>query len=357
MNRLTLLGQLDELQIPELLRSRKKWLLLADDAFHRHLGDAVGIDPGRVVRIAGIPTLGADAFAGYEVGVICTNGNEDIVRQAVQQKLGLRPLRLFADIVLRRAAGAEARTPTETPPQLEMEYAILCLPRCGSTLLTKELELLGLGHPKEHIRTPSVLLLQHRDISGFDFARWWGLVRANNSSNGVFGTKVIVDFLQMSTSAMDSVERSFLFDELKRMRTIRIVRRNKIEQAVSDFVARKTGVWHLWSSDIKQNYGSKLGNVDLSENDWNDLIGIYRKFVKNEEVLERMLVDSGVPLIDIDYDALTERPKQTVAEVVRQLGRSVPDDYLTGPVSLEPTRTATHERLYGMLAERMGVPA
>lgn len=346
MDRRELLGRVAELDPLAMLRGRQNWAFAVDAAFERHLRETVGVEPERLLPIATLHQ--AAPPAGREVVAICTEGDEDAA-VAPLRRMGLKPLRLFADLVMRKAARAELRGTQETLPPIDLGYGILCLPRCGSTLLTKELELLGLGRPNEHLRASVIELLQ-APVAGFDVRRWWTLVQANNTVGRVFGTKVLIDFLLMADAA-DPAAAAFLRAAIGELRVIRIVRRNKIDQAVSDHLARKTGVWHLWNENTKAGYGARLATVG---DDLDEAAATWRKFVANEQRLDDLLRQGGIVPIDIDYDALAADPKGVVKGVAEALGRSVPNDYLTSAVSLEPTRTATHGRLAALLAARVG---
>lgn len=343
MDRLELLGRVTELDPLEMLRGRPKWVFAVDEAFGRHLRERLGVEPNRLLPIASLGQ--ATASAGRELAAICTEGAEDLAIPALR-RLGLKPLRLFGDLVLRRAARADLRGAVEHPPPAELGYAILCLPRCGSTLLAKELELLDLGKPTEHLRASVIELLRAPAASSFDIRRWWDLVRANNTVGGVFGTKILIDFLLMAEQAQPDAG-AYLRAALGDLRVLRIVRRNKVDQAVSDHLARKTGVWHLWNDTVKAGYGARLDAVD---DDVEEAAATWRKFVANEQRLDALLREAGIVPIDIDYDALAADPKGVVKGVAEALGRAVPDGYLTSPVSLEPTRSPTHARLAELLA-------
>ena len=350
MDRLAILDQLSELGTLEMLRGRKRWCFIADDGFHSRLARLLpGEERNRLLHLSKLASFTPDHVDGFDVAVICTNGSEDLPRGTIVKRLGLRPLRLFADLILRRAAGISLRTSAE--PQQEarpgLQYAILCLPRCGSTLLAKELELAGFGQPKEHLRAPIATLLQHRTLTDFSLERWWALVRSGSSQNNVFGTKIIFDFLSMAAEQMQDDELRWFMGELRAMAIIRILRRNKVDQVVSDYVARKTGVWHLWDDSIKAGYSDRLEAVSAN---LQELTALYRKFMHNEERLDRMLRDAGIVPIDVDYAALSTQPKATVASIAEQLGRAVPEGYMDSPLTLEPTRTPFHERLSAELA-------
>jgi trehalose 2-sulfotransferase len=351
MERRELLGRVAELDPLELLAGRPKWAFAVDEGFARHLRETLGVGPDRLLPIATLGQTAAPAGrpALHEVAAICTEGAEDLPMAALR-RMGIKPLRLFADLVLRRAARADLRGAAEVPPPLDLGYVILCLPRCGSTLLAKELELLGLGRPTEHLRASVVELLRAPAAASFDVRRWWTLVQANNTVGGVFGTKILIDFLLMAQEADPDAGR-FLREAVGDLRVLRIIRRNKVDQAVSDHLARQTGVWHLWNDTTKAGYGERLAQVG------DDIAGAaatWRKFVANEARLDRLLRENAITPIDIDYDALAADPKGVVKGVAEAMGRAVPDDYLTSPVSLEPTRTGTHARLAALLAAEVG---
>lgn len=347
MDRLELLGRVPDLDPLELLRGRPKWAFAVDDAFGRHLRERVKVEPQRLLSIANLGQVTLPP--GCEAVAICTQGGEDLPMPALR-RLGVKPLRLFADLVLRRAARADLRGAVETAGSPELGYVILCLPRCGSTLLAKELELLHLGRPTEHLRAAVVELIRAPAASGFDVTRWWDVVQANNTIDGVFGTKVLIDFLLMAQEADPDVG-DFLRQALGKLRVLRIVRRNKVDQAVSDHLARKTGVWHLWNDATKAGYGDRLALVG---DDVTEAAATWRKFVANERRLDALLREADISPIDIDYEALAADPKGIVKAAVEAMGRRVPDGYLTSPVSLEPTRSPTHARLATLLSARVG---
>lgn len=127
--------------------------------------------------------------------------------------------------------------PVETPPRLY--YAICSTPRCGSSLLARELWRSGAcGAPHEYFNFYSVMLRYATRLgtaSLHDYAR--RVVALRTGPNGVFGFKAHLEHF-LFYSALSGLSQRY-----QPMKYIVIEREDPVAQAVSYVMARETGQW------------------------------------------------------------------------------------------------------------------
>lgn len=346
MTRVKLATQLSELRLERLLKGQS-WTLVCDRPF-KALFDEWEIAPARLV-VADDLELDIDEGSPPKFSVVCTERSEGPLQQRLRD-YGVPSLGFFSQLIPRLAAGLPPRYHPRPDQSVKLEYAILCLPRCGSTLVSRELKQAGAGNPIEHIRGYVQDLLREREVSKFNFIKWWDLVRSGHNIDGVFGTKIIYDFWKMAERFMEEDEIEIIHKFIRRVPVIYIERSDKYAQAVSDVVARETGVWHLWTDGMKEEYARKLKGVD---GDLNEAVGAYKKFRKNERELAKLLDTLGGKVIKVQYEDLLTDPKGVVAGVLGELGLDVPDDYRTAPLALQATTSDTHRALTDRLKEEL----
>lgn len=346
MTRVKLAEALVELKLQKLLDSHP-WGLVCDDAF-RDLFIQWGVDQSKLIAVEDIKGDVTDR-EHPKVLVICTEKPEGPIQKRLREQ-DVQTLGLFSQLIPRLAAGLPPRYSARSAQTPKLEYAIMCLPRCGSTLVSRELKLIGAGNPVEHFRGYVQDLLREREASRFDFVRWWAMVRSGHVENGVFGTKIIYDFWKMAEKFMQPEEIEEIHKFLSSVPVIYIERTDKYSQAVSDTVARQTGVWHLWSANLKESYAEKLEGLD---GNLGDAIASYNKFRRNERELSEFLENLGSRVIKIEYDDLVSKPKVAISEAARALGLQVPDDYMDSPMTLEPTTSEAHRILRDRLKEEL----
>ena len=346
MTRVGLAKALSELKLAKLLKSQP-WGLVCDAPF-RALLDEWGIDQARLLSAEDLDSnLNGSSLPKF--AIVCTEKPEG----PFQHRLRVRDvpsLGLFSQLIPKLAAGLPPRYHPRPDQVVKLEYAIMCLPRCGSTLVSRELRQAGAGDPVEHFRGYVQDLLREREVSRFDFPRWWDLVRSGHNIDGVFGTKIIYDFWKMAEHFMKGDEIEVIHQFIKTVPVIYIERPDKYAQAVSDVVARQTGVWHLWTEQMKGEYAGKLKGLD---GDLQNAVTIYNKFRLHERELAKLLKASASKVIKIEYEDLIADPKATIARVVGELGLDVPPDYMSSPLSLQPTTSEAHRILRDRLKEEL----
>ncbi len=346
MTRVGLAKELSELRLQKLLKSQP-WGLVCDAPF-RVLLEEWGIDQARLLSAedldSGLNDASLPAFA-----IVCTEKPEGPFQHRLRER-NVPSLGLFSQLIPKLAAGLPPRYHPRPDQLVKLEYAIMCLPRCGSTLVSRELRQAGAGDPVEHFRGYVQDLLREREASRFDFPRWWDLVRSGHNIDGVFGTKIIYDFWKMAERFMQNDEIEVIHKFIKTVPVIYIERPDKYAQAVSDVVARQTGVWHLWTNQMKDEYDIKLQGLD---GDLQNAVAIYNKFRQHERELAKLLKVTAGKVIKIRYEDLIADPKNTIAQVVRKLGLDLRPDYMSSPLSLQPTTSEAHLVLRDRLKEEL----
>lgn len=204
---------------------------------------------------------------------------------------------------------------------MNKEIIILSTNRSGSTLMCHDFREHGeLGWPNEYF----LLIQKMQKINNLDLTTAIKRVEnINKASNGIFSTKVMskqIPFLNKmleatvkindkTTSRFPAFETRF-----KHAFWIRLIRQNKVRQAISRLLARQTGVYHLVDSykgfeDITM-LALKETNYDQQKLIY-DAEKITQEIaeIKAEELrLENFLNDTGVKQISFYYEDITESP-------------------------------------------------
>lgn len=341
--RVELMRTLKELPITSVLSQKKNWILLCDEPFHGYfVGNNFPRDHLRL--LSEFPSKNEEIPANF-VYVICTNADE-APHSSVIKKRGGQAIGLFSNIIPRLIALAPPRFnwPDATAPTTS--YAMISLPRAASTVLAQELKSLGVGLPTEHIRDPIIEFAAHRAITNFDLFSWWKILTLSQTANNIFGTKIIWDFLEMFRVRLVSAEYDWLLEQLSKFHFFYLVRDDKVGQAVSDYVARATGIWHKWSKKKEAQYEDKLKEISgTSSVNMNDLVATYNKFVASEEKLRKFLESLGAPVTEITFDQICDNPRLEAAKIGRSLGVKIGKDAEKGQPALERTTSEQHLRI------------
>ncbi|MGH2413179.1 MAG: Stf0 family sulfotransferase [Microcystaceae cyanobacterium] len=254
----------------------------------------------------------------YDAIIIASINNEHIIWDNFKQYLNnlsieIPTLKLFSDIFV----NLKLNQPLLQPSSCEIifpkvAYAIVSTPRAGSTVLCEALSSTKIaGFPKEDLRESSAILTQH---CRFDSARLLQMLMTyKTTQNGVFGTKLIFQFLSVFSQSED-------FEQiLKQFKLIYLTRRDKIAQAVSLFLAQKTKIWHIYSSQQNKKYQSQLKQVNIEDSDLEILHSIYQRILNQEHFLESFFERCQlVPLI-IEYEKFIEQPEKHLNTIVNYL--------------------------------------
>jgi LPS sulfotransferase NodH len=232
-------------------------------------------------------------------------------------KIDLPILRLFADVFVNLMLDRYLLDASEYKIKLpKISYAILTTPRSGSTFLCATLQSTKIaGFPTEHLRQPSAVLTQ---FCKFDYLRYLQLLMSyKTTSSEVFGTKIISHFLQVFQT------NSLEFDELIQKyfsKFIYLVRRDKIAQAVSIFLAQKTDVWHILSEQQSKEYSDRVEQININDTHLEEINKNYLFLLKQEAYLEKILKTYQLSPLIIEYEQLVNNTEEEVSKVLKYLG-------------------------------------
>lgn len=215
-------------------------------------------------------------------------------------------VRLFSDIYVNIMSGQELLQNADCEFQVpNVSYAIVTTPRSGSTFLCnilKSTEIVGI--PLEHLRRPSQFLSQH---CHFNYIRYLTiLMNYNITSNKVFGTKFISHFLKGHIKA--SPEFKKIFDTYI-SKFIYLVRRDRIAQAVSLFLAKKTKIWHIPNQNIYDLYINKINQLNFQDSDLEEVHKLHLFLLEEEAFLRKLFKDNKIEPLLIEYESLVQYPQ------------------------------------------------
>lgn len=277
---------------------------------------------------------------------------------------GTRVLRLWRDLYVNNVANLSATGRPgaaelfrEMPPVDNAElaalrcYAVVCTPRSGSTMLVDMMRQLGsCGTPREHLRHGVLSLVEHTD---FDFQHWMHAVLANGAtSNGVFGTKIISNFLSRAEK-LHRRGHNVLPPAALAPRVIRLRRRDRVAQALSQYVAMESRVFFERDQAKREQRARFLAGLEY---DFDALNYVYQTALNTEGRVDSILEGFSGPRMGLDYEDLLENPTAELTRVLEFLDLEVPKGF----VAPQPTTAklddskilALHERFSRDLADR-----
>jgi len=240
-------------------------------------------------------------------------------------------------------------------------YVVASLPRSGSTLLCHGLRQTGLaGNPGEHFNA--------RFQEGY--LREWGLdampplreyveraTVATRTSNGVFGTKIHWRHVTLMSAKLREDGYGPAFDDMEvlphcfpRARYIRVVREDKIRQAISLYRALKSDVWEHYDPDARPPRDlSRLADVDLDQVESN-----YHLLIAAERSWDTFFERHGIEPLTVTYEAFPPAYVETIRSVLEFLGIPGCDGLAIPPPKLVRQADALTDAVAAEIAERVG---
>ena len=226
-------------------------------------------------------------------------------------------------------------------------YVVCAIPRSGSNLLTDGLHnTRRAGKPKQFFLRASVAHFSalHRLNSAGDFVAYIrDITEATVTSNEVFGFKLMSwyldDFLGRlretrafggsGTSDLDLLRNAF-----PRLQFVRIVRTNKLRQALSKARAAQTNLWKVQKGKSAQ--GEPQFDANLIER-------CLKEGEQQEEIWDRFFQRIGIEPFRIEYETLCAHYERTIRAVLDFLKISMPRCARIGaPVTIKQSDTVSH---------------
>jgi LPS sulfotransferase NodH len=302
------------------------------DALTRRAGGLAG-------RLMPLESLSAGGDFDASRAVICSlRDTEPVLAGLAEDRPSLPARSLTGEYLLAAACGLDPWTDLEAierQPLPGTTYAVVCLPRSGSTYFCHLLQgLKSVAHPTEHLRPHILYLAAHGYELGFDPVRWARLIARTDSVDGLFGSKVITDFAKELWPLLDDIQRSELASLIGQAKIIHLERTDKIAQSVSQFIAEETRIWHVRRQGDDTAYRDAKQAVHY---DGERLRTIHAGFAAAESDLRGWLEAHDGPVHHVTYEALLDNAERAVSEAVAFI-TSAPAE----PVSL------SHEKYFPM---------
>lgn len=325
------------LKLPDrLLAEPDDMAIFADPEMREALTRRAEALAGRLLPLESLE--GGGDFDGARAVLCSLDDIGPVVNGLRDARPGLPVRSLTGDYLLAAACGLDPWADLEAldretlPPNL---YAVVCLPRSGSTFFCHLLQgLKTAGRPTEHLRPHILYLAAHGQQLGFDPLRWMKLTARADGFGGIFGTKVITDFAIELWPLLDDRQRGELRNLVGGVKVIHLERTDKIAQSVSQFIADETRVWHVRHRGEDGAYRDAKQAVHY---DGERLRSIHARFTGGEAALREWLDGHDGPVHHLTYEALVDDPEKAVAETVAFI-RDRPAE----PISL------THEKYFPM---------
>jgi LPS sulfotransferase NodH len=275
------------------------------------------------------PLFSRDIISGNprQAIIIVSLENEEELYKQVQSKIGdivgtIPILKLFSDIFVNSRLKQYLLKPSECEfKSPKISYAIITTPRSGSTFLCEALKATQVaGFPDEHLRDTTEELVKN---CHFDCLRYLRILMTHEvTNNGVFGTKFISHFLL----GHEKFEPNFhkIFDTYI-SKFIFLVRRDKLAQAVSIFIAKNTQIWHSFQIDKPEEYEKKLSQIDVEDADLEKIHTSSKSMLIQEQQMEKLLNKYSIDPLVIEYEDFIKDTRGNIKNVLEYLG--VKDEY------------------------------
>lgn len=179
-------------------------------------------------------------------------------------------------------------------------------------MLGEGLAAAGAGVPREYLNP---LVRDRLDWGRLAFREYWDRVRQEfTSADGTFGVKVHFNHMERLLTAGHDV-----VGLIGPARWVSLTRLDRVAQAASLHLARRTGRWWGGRSWRPMRYDRdaicrRLAEIDAQEAGW-----------------ERLYLDHSITPIRITTERLVERPLETMRQVLEGIGVSGEPEVVTGP--------------------------
>ena len=252
--------------------------------------------------------------------VVSVEHEADIYQQLISTNCSQRVVKLFSDVIINLVTNQDRNSlkifsPIENlPTPAEKCYAIISTPRSGSTLLCDALASTNLaGFPKEHLREPSLQLAKH---CHFSLDRYLKVIKSlHQTSNSVFGTKLISHFITRHTEASEEY-----FDPYAYVANfIYLIRKDKVAQAVSLFMAQTSGLWRVTETSRLSSYQQKLNLDNFGDRQLETIHQLHQRLIAEETYLEQMFEQKGISPLIIYYEDLEQDVKANILKILSYL--------------------------------------
>ncbi len=226
-------------------------------------------------------------------------------------------------------------------------YAILSLPRSGSTMLANILMNTDrCGYPKEHLRDG---VLGLAEAGTFDFESWVNaVVNLNRTPNGVFGTKIISHFFFRARDMLLATGHRFLTPHKAATKVIYLVRHDKIAQAISKHFAKEARVFNTKTRGNRKRRRETLQDLEY---DYEKLNLIVTNLKKEEDRLREAVDQLGLDVLEVSYEALDDDRGPEIIRILKFLDIEMGPEFEVPPTNVRKLRDERNQLFYERFME------
>jgi trehalose 2-sulfotransferase len=206
---------------------------------------------------------------------------------------------------------------------------IAMLPRTGSTALCSLLEATGvLGIPREYLNPRGPLKPWARRLRASDLGEYLeALRREQSTTNGVFALKTLYHDLE------PLLERAPVAELLGTATFVYLTREDLVAQAISNYIAESSGVWHREPSG--ELFRSRGGGDPDPPYDEAKILAERDALVRQQADWKRFFTERSIEPLRITYEDFVADANATVAAIAEHVGVE-----WAGELSLEGAATA-----------------
>lgn len=215
-----------------------------------------------------------------------------------------------AAMLQRMPGGLALDRPGEGFPAGPLKSAILCTPRSGSSLLSVALEAYGFDF-QEYLNRNGALwqIVDGAGVESMSELAPHFVERAN------VGDRISIKMPWQGLPLMFAMGE--FPKNIHQWRFVYVRRGNLVRQAISGFIAQRTG---QWSSDMERK-----GEVSDKDYSFDDLLKLVGNYAQGNRIIERFIGLLGISAYSVVYEDFLEDQKGTLAEIAEFLGCDVND--------------------------------
>ena len=221
-------------------------------------------------------------------------------------------------------------------------FAIISTSRAGSTWFCEVVrQTFHLNLFREDFNPNVFSLLKDETISTGEFLAWARILILSRVRGNHPYTKLIWDNVPALLKLLNKEESDLMIGILDKLKPslIRLRRKDQVAQAVSRFIAGKTGVWHIKSRKKKKSWKQLFlpAPIQQVEYDFSKIKLHYDLLKRVDTHLDGIFSNSGFQKLQIDYEEFIDSPEQYLTEIGELLNIKIVRPFQEINSGYEPT--------------------
>lgn len=195
-------------------------------------------------------------------------------------------------------------------------YVICFTERSGSTMLCSILKATGvLGMPEEYLNPRGSIQLFLDKYPASNILQYFDALRRHQiSTNGVFGIKTcFIDFEPL-------INHQMISKLLNPVKFIYLMRKDIVLQAISAYVARCSGIWHLTEDGIITDGQEIKSDCEYDEA---AILSHVDRLIYERMQWERFFALYSIDPLRVAYEEVLEEPEKLVRHIAKFLGEDI----------------------------------